>query len=69
MNGIAATANQVRDGWKKLKQKYLQKEKRYKKLFMHATSPKSLAPVIHTFRKSCIHTSYMCVIAVFLSGE
>ncbi len=28
---------------------------------MHATSPKSLAPVIHAFRKSCIHTPYMHV--------
>ncbi len=35
------------------------KRERYKKLFKHATSPKSLAPVIHAFRKSCIHTPYV----------
>jgi hypothetical protein len=35
------------------------KRERYKKLFKHATSPKSLAPVIHAFRKSCIHTPYL----------
>jgi hypothetical protein len=35
------------------------KRERYKKLFKHATSPKSLAPVMHAFRKSCIHTSYI----------
>jgi hypothetical protein len=39
--------------------KVFAKRQRYKKLSMHATSPKSLAPVIHAFRKSCIHTSYI----------
>jgi hypothetical protein len=39
--------------------KVFAKRQRFKKLFKHATSPKSLAPVIHAFRKSCIHTSYM----------
>ncbi len=39
--------------------KVFAKGQRYKKLFMHATSPKSLAPLIHAFRKSCIHTSYI----------
>jgi hypothetical protein len=38
--------------------KVFAKRKRYKKLFKHAISPKSLAPVIDAFRKSCIHTSY-----------
>jgi hypothetical protein len=38
--------------------KVFAKKERYKKLFKHATSPKSLAPVIHAFRKSCIHTPY-----------
>jgi hypothetical protein len=33
-------SNQVRDEWKKLKQKYLQKEIAIKKSFNHATSPK-----------------------------
>jgi hypothetical protein len=56
INGRAATANLVRDGWRELKQKYLQKESAIKKMFNHATSPKSLAPVIHAFWKSCIHT-------------
>jgi hypothetical protein len=33
INGRMATANQVRDGWKELKQKYLQKEGIEKKTF------------------------------------
>ncbi len=56
INGGAATAHQVRDGRKELKQKYLQKDS----AIVHATSPKSLAPLIHAFRKSCIHTS--CIV-------
>jgi hypothetical protein len=38
--------------------KEFEKRERYKKLFKHATSPKSLAPVNYAFRKSCIHTQY-----------
>jgi hypothetical protein len=34
INGGLATANQVRDGWKKLKQKCLQTESAIKKLFI-----------------------------------
>ena len=49
-------SNQVRDEWKKPKQKYLQKESALKNVFNHATSPKSLAQVIHTFRKLSGHT-------------
>ena len=37
---LALASNQVRDEWKKLKQKYLQKEIAIKKSFNHATSPK-----------------------------
>jgi hypothetical protein len=33
INGGTATANQVRDGWKELKQKYLQKESPIKNFF------------------------------------
>jgi hypothetical protein len=39
--------------------KVFAKRQRHKKLFKHATSPKSLAPVIDAFRKSCIYTSYL----------
>jgi hypothetical protein len=39
--------------------KVFEKRERYKKRFNHKTSPKSLAKVIHAFRKSCIHTPYM----------
>ena len=48
-------SNQVRDEWKKL-QKVFAKIECYKKRFNHATSPKSLAQVIHTFRKLSGHT-------------
>jgi hypothetical protein len=41
------------------KVKVFAKRQCYKTLFKHATSPKSLAPAIHAFRKSCIHTSYI----------
>jgi hypothetical protein len=60
MNGGPATANQVRDRWKKLKQKSLQTESALKKAFNHAASPKSIALDINAFRKSCIHTPYIC---------
>jgi hypothetical protein len=41
INGRLAMANQVRDGWKELKLKYLQTESAIK-TFNHATSPNSL---------------------------
>jgi hypothetical protein len=57
INGGPATANHVRDGLKELKQKCLQIASA-RKTFNHATSPKSIAPDIHAFRKTCIHTPY-----------
>jgi hypothetical protein len=38
--------------------KVFAKRERYKKRFYHASSPKSVAQVIHAFRKSSGHTSY-----------
>ena len=52
---LALASNQVRDEWKKL-QKVFAKIECYKKRFNHATSPKSLAQVIHAFRKLSGHT-------------
>jgi hypothetical protein len=57
-NGGPATANQVRDGWRELKQKYLQTERAIK-AFNHTTSPKSLRKVIHVFRKLSGQTPYV----------
>jgi hypothetical protein len=39
--------------------KVFAKRERYKKRFYHASSPKSIAQVIHAFRKSSGHTPYM----------
>jgi hypothetical protein len=39
--------------------KVFAKRERYKKLFHHATSPKSLAQVMHAFRKLSGHTPYV----------
>jgi hypothetical protein len=52
------TANQVRDGWKNLKQNCLQRESAIK-TFNQPFSPKSVALDIYAFRKSCIHTPYI----------
>jgi hypothetical protein len=38
--------------------KVFAKREHYKKHFDHATSPKSLEPIIHVFRKSFIHTPH-----------
>jgi hypothetical protein len=35
---------------------------RYKKVFSNGTSPKSVAPDINAFQKSCIHTPYLSYI-------
>jgi hypothetical protein len=61
MNGEAPMANQVRDGKmvERAEVKVFAKRQLYKKLFKHSTSPKSLAPVIDAFWKSCIHNSYI----------
>jgi hypothetical protein len=42
--------------------KVFAKRERYKKLINHATSPKSLEQVIHTFRKLLGHTPYVCTV-------
>ncbi len=39
--------------------KVFAKRERYKKRFYHASSPKSVAQVIHAFRKSSGHTTYV----------
>ncbi len=39
--------------------KVFAKRERYKKRFYHASSPKSVAQVIHAFRKSSGHTTYL----------
>jgi hypothetical protein len=39
--------------------KVFAKRERYKKRLYHASSPKSVAQVIHAFRKSSGHTTYL----------
>jgi hypothetical protein len=59
MNNGLATADQLRDGEKRLKQKLLQIViAMKKKTFNHTTSLNCVVPDIQIFRKLCLHTPY-----------
>jgi hypothetical protein len=60
MNGRSATVDQAGDGEKGLKQKVTANREHYKEVFIHATSPTSMAPDIFDVRVRrkqivCVH--------------